>query len=88
MMKIVTTDPVLSINTLWGWRKGADGPELMVAWDELSVDENLEGFNASCNDAIDSWGDDMQSHRYATITVPYDEIVALWEEEEVTGHVK
>lgn len=52
------------LHTLWGTRKGEADPELMVAWDEYSVDGNRQGFAEDCERAIKSWGDDLATHRY------------------------
>jgi len=37
------------IRTLWFWRKGEDGPEMLTAWDEFMVDENWQGWKDECD---------------------------------------
>lgn len=33
-----------TVKTVWFWRKGEDSPELLVAWDDFTVDNNPDGF--------------------------------------------
>lgn len=77
----------LNIKTLWGWRKGVDGPELMLAWDEWAVDEHRQGWQEQCKREIEGMGADLLSHRYATIRVDYDLIEGLWADAEIDGEV-
>ena len=41
------------IKTLWFWRKGETSPELLVAWDEYTVDQNPDGFAVACHKAYE-----------------------------------
>lgn len=41
-----------TIRTLWFWRKDEDGPELLTAWDEWSVDGNYEGWRRDCEQSF------------------------------------
>lgn len=79
----------IEIRTLWGTRKGF-GPEyaeLMVAWDEYCIDANPEGFDADCEKAIASWGDDVEAARFITIRVDRDAIEGAFAETVVAGRV-
>lgn len=60
---------MVTVLTLWGWRKSEDTPELMEVWDYFSVDGNREGWQEACEKAIASWGDDLYAHRYIDINV-------------------
>lgn len=79
----------IEIRTLWGVRKGftAEYAELMVAWDEASVDNWEEGFEEACAKEIASWADDLQESRYITITVDREAIEAAFSEATVAGRV-
>jgi hypothetical protein len=66
---------VWQIKTLWGWRKSADSPELLEAWDEYAVDENESGWREACEKAIASVGDDLFAHRFFTLRVSGDKIM-------------
>lgn len=64
------------IETLWATRKSVDGgyhpPELLVAWDEFSVDANQEGWFEACTAALASLGGDLDQHRYVTLSLGDD----------------
>lgn len=68
------------LHTLWAWRKNEEGPELVEAWDAVSVDNCPEGFEAACKKALDAMGDDISEagHRYVDIDVDYDAISELF----------
>lgn len=60
----------MRIYSVWGVRKYfPNEPELMLAWDEFSVDSNPEGYEAAVKQAIESWGDDLLAHRVIEIEV-------------------
>jgi hypothetical protein len=70
----------MRIHTVWGQRVGTENePELMVAWDEFSVDANPEGFREDVEKALQSWGSDLETHRYIDIRLP-DKVIneAFW----------
>jgi hypothetical protein len=48
----------MQIKSLWALRKGYEAPELLVAWDEISIDENWDGFQEDVKRAIDAIGED------------------------------
>ena len=77
----------MTIKTLWGWRRGTDFPELMVAWDEYSADENYEGFNEACEKAIREWGSDLREARSIDIKVSEEGIVAAFQPTRIEGTV-
>lgn len=65
-----------NVYTLWATRKSEPRgfPELLVAWDEYMRDENLEGFNANCRDALDAMASDLNEFRYMTLWVSDSDI--------------
>lgn len=67
---------LLTLNTLWFWRKGEEGPELLVAWPAFDVDQNFEGWQEACRRELDVVSSDMSElgYRYINIRVPYDPI--------------
>lgn len=76
------------LHTLWGARAGEAVPELMVAWDEYSVDQYPEGFEGDCDRAIKSWGSDLQHKRYIDIDVSEDALINAFEEVQIEGQVR
>ena len=60
------------VRTLWITRKYDTGmpPELLEAWDEVSIDENSKGFFEACNKALESIGSDLAEFRYLDLEVP------------------
>lgn len=62
----------INIVSVWGERRGYEGevPELMVAWDQNSIDENPDGFEGACAEEAESWGDDLVQQRRIVIAVP------------------
>lgn len=61
------------IVSLWATRKSIDAgfhpPELLLAWDEWSIDENAEQWFGDCQKALKAMGDDLDQYRYITIKV-------------------
>lgn len=57
-----------TIRSLWITRKSIDcgfhPAELLIAWDEWTVDENPEGWANACKEALEAVGDDLAAHRY------------------------
>jgi hypothetical protein len=72
-----------TIRTLWITRKSIDGgfhpPELVQGWDEWSIDENIDGWQGACKDALDAVGPDLAAHRYVDILVDGDDLAAAFE---------
>jgi len=77
------------IYTLWIKRYYAmdDPPELLVAWDEYSVDENPIGFDSECDKALASVGSDLGERRYIKIQVSRPAIEASFAVPEIRATV-
>ena len=77
----------MKIHTLWGERKGFEGdaPELMVAWDECSIESNPDGFEDACREARTSWGSELVQERCIHIEVPESVIFDAFEPITTTG---
>lgn len=54
-----------------------DNPELLVAWDEYSIDNNNEGFTEECDKALKAVGDDILNKAYVTVNVDEDAILKI-----------
>jgi len=76
------------VRTMWGVRHGYNNPELMVAWDELCVDENPEGFDDDCERSRKSWGEDLKAERFIDIVVDVQQINEHFRSKNVVGAVK
>lgn len=62
----------MRIETVWAVRKySPDEPELVVAWDEDSVDSNPEGFQADVDRALASLGSDLLETRRIVLHANY-----------------
>lgn len=78
----------MQLFTVWGIRNSEpDEPELMVAWDEFSVDANPKGFDSEVKKAIESWGSDLRAHRYITVNIPDKAVFDAFVQDEVEGTV-
>ncbi len=77
----------LQIRCLFGLRKEVEVPELMVAWDEHSIDANCAGFDEDVEKAKKSWGDELVESRLISIHINEDELVAMFEEQELNGKI-
>lgn len=66
----------MDVATLWIKRKGCeDGPpELIVAWDGYSIEENWQGWSDACARELKMIGDDVVAHRFLNIHLKDDEI--------------
>lgn len=66
----------MDIATLWIKRKGneSESPELIVAWDEYSIEENWEGWAADCQKHLDEIGGEVSMKRFLNLRVPDPEI--------------
>lgn len=74
------------LHTLWGARKGESTPELMVAWDEYSVDENRLGFDDECTRATKSIID-LDEKRWIDIEVSEDALMRAFNTSRIGGTV-
>ncbi len=57
------------IHCLFIVRDGAPIPELLVAWDEFMVEENLQGWEKDCRDTLAAVGSEVQRSAYIDIRV-------------------
>ena len=64
------------VSTLWITRQSEDTPELLVAWDNFTIDGNPGGFTEACKEALAAVGNDVRDTAYLTIIVPEDPIFA------------
>lgn len=78
----------LDIYTVWATRKHDEGaPELLVAWDEFSVDNHPDGFERVIVAATDAMGEDLNEVRRITIRVPLETIEAAFDGPVITGEI-
>lgn len=61
-----------TLRTLWFWRKGEDGPELLTAWDEWSVDGNFEGWVEDCERHFETVASDDSGYGPREIIFKFD----------------
>lgn len=75
------------VKSLWFWRKGEDSPEMLTAWDEFTVDENWEGWQADCAKHLDAVRPDMSDlgYRYVDIRVDAETIEQMFYTNEIEG---
>lgn len=68
----------MKISILFGQRKETYdweyGPEVLVAWDEYSIDENPDGFEKECDKAKYKYEAEMAAMRVIEIEVDGDKI--------------
>lgn len=78
------------IKSLWAWRKNEDSPELLLAWDEFSVDENFDGWQNECRTALDSMKSDISDlgYRYLDLRVDASAIEECFYTNEVEAKVE
>lgn len=76
------------VETMWGLRRGEQVPELMVAWDEFSVDSYSDGWREACEKARESWGRDLLEFRYVKIDVDEDAIEKAFRPSTIQGDVR
>ena len=78
------------VKTMWGKRKSEPEnlPELMVAWDEYTIDLNPDGFAEDCERARVSWGSDLEEYRYVDISLSEEDIDNMFATTNILGLVK
>ena len=61
----------MNVETIWITRYSDDPgpPELLVAWDEYSVEANPDGFAEACRDARLAVGSDLKDSRRVLLSV-------------------
>lgn len=57
------------IHCLFGMRDSASSPELLTAWDENQVRENLEGYEGDCQMTLSEVKGEYKRHAYVDIRV-------------------
>jgi hypothetical protein len=77
----------MKIRCMFGMRIDCTMPELMVAWDEHSIDDNPAGFDEDMEKAKKSWGEDLISHRQISINIDENELAAMFEEQSISGEL-
>lgn len=62
-----------TLRTVWFWRKMEDGPEMLMAWDEYTVDQNPEGYAKAWQEAYDAAKSDDSGFgvRHIDIRIPW-----------------
>jgi hypothetical protein len=76
------------IHTLWAARKGESTPELLVAWDEYTLDNSWSGgFDEECDKAIKAMGSDLDEKRYIDIHVSEHRIMEAFNAFYVPGAI-
>lgn len=70
----------MDIASLWIKRKGYEdvAPELLVAWDEYSIEENWDGWASACHDALKACGDEVLDKRFINLSVQQSQIEAIF----------
>lgn len=51
--------------------------ELVCAWDEVSRDENPQGYERDLADSLSSLGDELLRHYTFTMLIPEEELLAV-----------
>lgn len=69
-----------TICSLWFWRKGEDGPEMLTAWDTWTVDGNQEGWTEECKRVYEEVASDDSGGgpREINFLVDYEAITAAF----------
>jgi len=78
----------MKIECLFIIRDEHSGPELLVAWDEYTVDQNPEGYQKECDKELKDLGVEWASHRYIAIDVSDDDLMKAMGKQEIRGKIK
>ena len=74
------------VKSLWIRRKyDPSVPELLTAWDEYSIEENPDGFEADVEQALDKIGSDLMSYRVIDLVVYTPAILNAFEPVQVAA---
>lgn len=68
---------MITLHTVWikrAFNDDDDLPELITAWDDLSVDENREGWEEHVKKELEKVGKDLKEVRHIRIEVPTEKI--------------
>lgn len=81
----------MEIRTLWAKRRdsypGEHAPELLVAWDEFSIDDYREGWEDAKASELAAMEGDLVASAELVIDVPDDAVFALFESPKVSAEV-
>lgn len=72
----------MKLHLIWAQDTLSSDPWLIEAWDEESIDSNLEGWHAALNKAADGHGG--LNVRVTTTVVDYDKVLAAFQPIDVT----
>lgn len=76
------------VRTAWGWRNGEDSPELLVAWDYYSYEQNPPGFQQAIEETFASNEIDLRTLRLVTLKLNGDRIMELYDDAEVEAEAE
>jgi len=76
------------IETAWGWRDGEDSPEMLVAWDCYSYEQNEQGFREAVAMAFADNQMRTETLRRVTLKVNGDRIMELYETPEIEAEAE
>lgn len=81
------TGDTATIKTAWFWRKQEEGPELLEAWDEFTVDSNPDGWREAVDAAYAAVESDDSGHgiRYIDVKINYGVVERAFWPVEVEG---
>ena len=79
----------MDIYTAWATRKDfeSDAPELLIAWDEYTVDCNPGGFEEALEREVNAMGDELAELRRITIKVPQEALLAAFKQASIEAEV-
>lgn len=79
----------ITLHTLWGQYKqryqGEHAPELLLAWDEYTVEANHEGWTTAVDEALQRYRGDIVDHGFLNIEVPLEAVLDLFETKAVAA---
>lgn len=80
----------MKLYTMFGQRKqrheGEFGPEVLLCWDEFSVDENVDGWEEACQETRSNHQESFSAIRVIAVNVDQEVITRLLNEPpEITG---
>jgi hypothetical protein len=80
-----------AVRMLWGQRvvtyDGEYAPELLLAWDEYTLDDNWDGWVEARDASIAELGSELAAHREIIVEVDDDAIDALFAVPTVTARM-
>lgn len=76
------------VQTAWGWRDGETSPELLVAWDFFSFEQNEDGFREEVTQKFAENAIRVETLRIVRLRIDGDAIRTLYEHAEVPATVE